>query len=470
MSESTNRLPTRRTFLSQATGALGAFHIVPRFVLGGPDHTPPSETVNVALVGAGGRGLQNARELMKLADVQITSVVDPVEHWSLEKFYYKGVAGRKPVRVEIERHYGDKRENYRCSEHVDFRELLKPDSDFDAVLCATPDHLHATISLAAMRSGKHIYCEKPLTHNIAEARLVAKVAEQTGVATQMGNQGHSHEGIRQTCEWIWGGAIGEVTEVHAWVPTTRWNPTLQGVPTEAQPVPAGLDWDLWLGPREQRPFHSSYAPVSWRDYWDFGCGAMGDFGCHDLDAACWALDLHAPTSVEMFPAGYTDQQLVPYGEIGYFDFAARDDHPPVRIHWYSGGLKPRHPDALPTGSVLPSRGVLFVGDEGLMLCGGAGGMPQLLPEQRDAEFTRPEPSLSRSNGHHRDWIDAIKGGAPASSHFEYGARLTEITLLGVAALRTRKRLLWNPDTMTTEGVPEAESVLHGEYRSGWELS
>jgi len=461
---------SRREILTGAAAAVAAFHIVPRHVLGGPNHVPPSETVNVALVGAGGRGLQNAHELMKLDDVQITSVADPAEHWDLSPFYYKGAAGREPVRVAIENHYSKRRAGFRCGGFVDFREMLEQDKSFDAVLCGTPDHLHAAVSLASMRLGKHVYCEKPLTHNVAEARLVARVARETGVATQMGNQGHAKDTIRQTVEWIQAGAIGTVTEIHAWVSASRWNPELRGAPAERHLVPSGLNWDLWLGPRKQRPFHSTYAPVSWRDYWDFGCGAMGDFGCHDLDSACWALDLHAPEWVEMYPAGYMDEQLAPYGEIGYFQFGARNNRPPVRIKWYSGGLKPPCPEALLPEMELPHRAVMFVGDRGILLCGGAGGTPELFPEQRSAEFTRPAPTLPRSPGHHREWIDAIKGGRPAASGFEYGARLTEITLLGVAALRIRKRIDWDPATGTARGVPEAEPVLNGTYRPGWELS
>ncbi len=325
----------------------------------------------------------------------------------------------------------------------DFRELLDTQKNLDAVLCATPDHLHATVSIAALRSGKHCYCEKPLTHNVAEARLVANVARETKLATQTGNQGHSTDSIRETVEWIQAGAIGTVQEVHAWVPATRWNPGIEGRPENAMPVPQGLNWDLWLGPRDHVDFHSVYAPVSWRDFWDYGCGAMGDFGCHDLDSAVWALNLHAPASVEMLPAGQMNDQIAPYGEIGYFDFQADDHQPDVRITWYSGGLRPARPDALPPGQNLPPRGVLFVGDKGMLLCGGAGGAAQLLPESRAAQFQLPEPTIPRSQGHHRDWIDAIKGGPPASSRFEYGATLTEITLLGVAALRLQKRIEWN---------------------------
>ncbi len=465
-----NRLTSRRGFLGNVAAGVTLFHIVPRHVLGGSRYVTPSETVNVALVGAGGRGTENARELMKLDDVQITTIVDPAEHWDLSGFYYRGTAGRKPARAAFEKHYSQKRSNYQCAEYADFREMLDKAGDVDAVLCATPDHAHATVSLAAMRAGKHVYCEKPLTHNVAEARLVARVAKETGLATQMGNQGHANEGIRQTVEWLHAGAIGTVSAVHAWVPATRWNVALKGVPAETDPVPAGLDWDLWLGPRTARPFRSSYAPVSWRDYWEFGCGAMGDFGCHDLDSACWALNLKAPTSVEMYPAGFMNKDIAPYGEIGYFDFAAEGDQQAVRINWYSGGLQPRRPDELPEGRELPRRGVLFVGDKGILVCGGAGGAAELFPESRRAEFQIPEPTIPRSNGHHRDWIDAVKGGPAASSNFEYGARLTEITLLGVAALRTGKRLMWDAQNMTARGVPEAEEILNGTYRAGWELT
>lgn len=468
--ESPLGVSSRRGFLSAAAvAAMGSVHIVPRHVLGGAGQTPPSEIVNVALVGAGGRGLKNARELMKLDDVRITAIADPAEHWDLSGFYYGGVAGRKPAVAEIQNHYGGKSGTFSCGEFEDFREMLDMPTNVDAVLCATPDHLHATVSVASMRSGKHCYCEKPLTHNVAEARLVARVAKESKLATQLGNQGHSSDGIRETVEWIQAGAIGSVREVHAWVHATRWNPGIEGRPTSSMPVPRGLNWDLWLGPRDRVDFHSVYAPVSWRDFWDYGCGAMGDFGCHDLDSAVWALNLRAPTSVEMLPAGQTNQQIAPYGEIGYFDFKADGNQPDVRLTWYSGGIRPPRPEALPPGQNLPSRGVLFVGDKGLLLCGGAGGAARLLPESRAAEFGKPTPSITRSNGHHRDWIDAIKGGPRPSSHFEYGAILTEITLLGVAALRLQKRIEWDSPAMAITNASGWEPVIHGQYRKGWQL-
>ena len=460
---------SRRDMLALGS-ACAAATIVQPHVLGGPMHVAPSDRVNVALIGAGGRGRQNARELMKLDDVRITSVIDPAEYWDLANFYYRGDAGRHPVCAEIEKHYNATEPQFRCEQFEDYRELFANHADtIDAVLCATPDHQHAHASLAAIRAGKHVYCEKPLTHNIAEARRVAQEAAEAGVATQLGNQGHSRDTIRETCEWIRAGAIGNVTEVHAWVPATRWNPTLEHPPKTSNPVPKGLNWDLWCGVREPVDFHEVYAPVSWRDFWAFGCGAMGDFGCHDLDSAVWALELGLPSRIEMRAAGSTDSAMAPHGEIGYFDFDARGEKPAVRIHWYSGGLRPPTPTALPESVKLPSRGVLFVGDKGVMVCGGAGGKATIYPEAYASSLVTPPPSLKRSAGHHRDWIDAIKGGPPASSEFQYGAKLTEITLLGLVALRTGEVIHWDAKQMKAAGCPAADSIVQGEYRSGWSL-
>ncbi len=248
---------TRRQFL-KAGSAVAVATIVPRHVLGGPQHVAPSDRVNVALVGAGGRGRQNVRELLQLPDVRVTAVADPAEHWDLANFYYRGTAGRLPVCEEIEKHYHTSEPKFKCRQYVDYRKMLDDAaSDIDAVLCATPDHLHAHVSVSSMLSGKHVYCEKPLTHNIAEARLVSKVARDTGVATQLGNQGHSRDTMRLTIELVRGGAIGAIREVHAWVPATRWNPGLEAPPTIAQPIPEGLNWDLWCGPREPPEFNQA---------------------------------------------------------------------------------------------------------------------------------------------------------------------------------------------------------------------
>ena len=229
------------------------------------------------------------------------------------------------MKAEVEEHYGKTTPDFRCAEYEDFRVMLEKEKAIDAVLCATPDHAHAVVSIAAMKLGKHVYCEKPLTHNVWEARQVAKVAKETGVATQMGNHGHSGEGIRQTCEWIWDGAIGPVREVHAWSDTGKWA-TTPGRPKETPPVPAGLNWDLWLGPREPRPYHPAYAPYNWRGWWAFGTGAIGDMACHNIDPAVWALKLEHPLRVEATTSALDDEVASPAGAIHTLSLRAARRH------------------------------------------------------------------------------------------------------------------------------------------------
>jgi predicted dehydrogenase len=460
---------TRRQFIKTAATAVTAFNLLPRHVLGGPRFVPPSEKVNVAVIGVGGRGTQNMKALLGLADAQVIAVADPTESFSLEGFYYKGLGGRKPAVAAVEKHYAEKTPNFRCAEYEDFRVMLEKEKAIDAILCATPDHLHAYVTIHAMRSGKHAYCEKPLTHNIWEAREVARVAKDTGVATQTGNQGHSTAGIRETVERLRAGAIGTVREIHAWVGTQRWNPALTKKPAESQPIPEGMNWDLWNGPREPEGYHEAYHPVSWRDFWRFGGSAMGDFGCHDLDAATWAFDLPPPTRAEPLTVGPTDDEIAPHGCQIFYDFPARGDQPPIKLTWHDGGLRPRAPDALGKFP-LPKRGVLFVGEKGVIQCDGAGGPPRIFPESLRATATKPEETIKRSNGHHRDWIDACKGGAAASCNFEYGARLTEIALVGVLALRMRKAIEWDAANLRVIGMPEADALIRGTYRAGWELA
>jgi predicted dehydrogenase len=462
--------PSRRSFLKDATLAAASLTIVPRHVLGGPGQVAPSDKVNVGLVGAGGQGRTNLQPLFAQADAQVIAVADPAEYFDLERFYFKGMAGRKPVRDMIERHYSKVTPHFKCAEYVDFREMLERETSLDAVLCATPDHLHAHVSVLAMRAGKHVYCEKPLTHNIWEARHVARVAKETGRATQLGNQGHSTNSMRETVEMLQAGAIGAVREVHAWVPAGRWNPTLTGRPSETPLPPAGLNWDIWLGPREKRPFHPAYFPVTWRDFWAFGGTNIEDFGCHELDSSCWAFDLVAPVSVEFSPAGAMDEDIAPHGCLGEYRFGPRGNQPPLTIKWYDGGLRPSVPDSLLEGKPLIPRGVLFIGDKGALLTGGAGGAPQLLPESKYKGYVKPKPSIPRSKGHHRDWLDACKGGPPASSHFAYGARLTELALLGVVALRLGRRIEWDSEKMEAKGNADAEPLIREPYRAGWELA
>ncbi len=459
----------RRDFLRASAAAAAVWSIVPRHVLGGPKFVAPSDKVNVAVVGVGGQGRSNIRELFQESDAQIIAIADPIAESKLDAFYYKGLGGREPVKAEVEKHFAAATPNFKCAAYEDFRAMLDKEKAIDAILCATPDHLHAYVSVAAMRAGKHVYCEKPLTHNIGEARTVARVAKETGVATQLGNQGHSRDGIRQTCEWIWDGAIGPVRQVHAWVGAGRWNKTLTGKPTDTPPVPAGINWDLWLGPRDPRPYHPAYTPVTWRDFWAFGTGAQGDFGCHDLDAAFWALDLQEPTCVEARPAGNMDDEIAPHGEMCYFTFGARGDKPPVVVTWYTGGLMPPCPEELGEKSSLPGRGVLFVGDKGVMLVEGAGGPPRLLPYEKTRDYEKPAETIPRVKGHHRDWLDACKGGKPASSNFEYGAKLTELVLLGVLSLRAQQRIYWDTAAMKARNLPAADPLIHGTYREGWKI-
>ncbi|MDI1314531.1 Gfo/Idh/MocA family oxidoreductase [Prosthecobacter sp.] len=460
--------PTRRHFLKTAAATVATFNIVPRHVLGGPRFVPPSEKLNVAIIGTGGQGRSNVRALMQLDDAQIIAVADPAESFSLENFYFKGMGGRLPVKAEIEKHYSTKTPNFRCSDYVDFRDMLEQEKSIDAVLIATPDHLHAYASVIAMRAGKHVYCEKPLTHNIWEARHVAKVAAETGVATQLGSQGHSSLGTRETIEYIQDGAIGAVKEIHVWVGAKRWNPTLLSKPTDTPPVPAGLNWDLWLGPRNERAFNPAYFPVAWRDFWDFGSTGIGDFACHDMNSAVRALDLPIPSRVEAHAAGMMDSEIAPHGSVIYYTFPAAGARPEIRMTWHDGGLMPEAPAAL-GNFPLPKRGCLFIGEKGVIQCDGGGGAPRLFPDARRAEYTKPAPKLKRSNGHHRDWVDACKGGDPATSPFAYAAHLTEIALLGVLSLRTQKPIEWDAPAMKAKGLPAADAFIKETYRKGWEV-
>ena len=464
---------TRRQFLTKSAvaAAISFPTIVPRHVLGGPRFVPPSEKINIAIVGAGGKGKNNTQKLLEYDDAQVIAIADPSEYWDLANFYYKTEAGRGPVKKMVEEHYASKTPNHRVAEYEDFREMIEKDSSIDAIVCSTPDHTHACVSALSMRAGKHVYCEKPLTHNVWEAREVARIAKETGLATQMGNSGHSTDGIRQTVEYLRAGAIGTVREAHSWVPATRWNPGLEGLPQDSSPLPKGLNWDLWIGPREQRDFHQALAPVAWRDFWTYGCGALGDFGCHDMDAATWAFDLPPPESVEVAPAGFSNADIAPYGEIGYYHFPARGDQPPLKLTWHSGGLRPEHHDALPPTFKLPRRGVMFVGDKGVIQCDGAGGAPRLFPESVRTSFKPPAPTIPRSKGHHRDWLDAIKGGPAASSNFDYAARLTEITLLGVLSLRLGgKKIHWDAANLKATNLPEADAFIQEPVRKGWEIA
>ena len=462
---------TRRRFLGTAAAA-SAFTIVSRNVLGGNGNVPPSEKLNVAVIGTGGQGTVNIKNLLEEADVQITAICDVNEESDYSRFYYKGVAGRIPALKIINEHYAkqtDKASQKKCAEYIDFRLMLEKEKDnIDAVLVATPDHVHAVATMAAIKAGKHVYCEKPLTHSIYEARQVAAAARQAKVATQMGNHGHSGEGIRLTVEWIRDGAIGPVRQVYGWTKAGPEWTRLEARPTDMPAVPAGLNWDLWLGPAQYRPYHPAYAPYNWRGWWDFGTGGIGDMACHNLDPAFWALDLGHPISVESSSTPI-NAETTPTASIVRYQFGPRGDRPPVEVTWYDGGLKPKRPEELEPERMMEDNGIIFVGDKGKIMCGGWGGTPRIIPEAKMREYNRPAKTLPRTAGHHRDWIDACKTGRPACSNFDYAAHLTEVVLLGNVALRTGGKIYWDGPNMKVTNVPEANQYINPTYREGWTL-
>ena len=445
---------SRRAFLA-AGGSAFSFMIVPRHVLGGSGYLAPSERVNVAGIGAGGMGggdisthAKNGANIVALCDVDAN-------------------AGAFRVFPKAKR-------------YVDFRELIdKEAKNIDAVTVGTPDHIHAVASMAAIRAGKHVYCQKPLTHTLHECRELTKAAKLAGVMTQMGNQGHATEGSRLTNEWIQAGIIGEVREVHVWSDRAGllWK---QGIdrPRESPPIPSTLDWNLWLGPISERPYNPIYAPKGWRGWLDFGTGALGDMGCHIIDHPVWALGLTAPISVEATTTldgsvaadGKPNVESFPIASIITYEFAARGALPPVKMTWYDGGLMPPTPAEMPAASRLDGNGVLYVGSKGKMYHSSHGGMPRLLPAVLHEEASKVPKTMERSPGHYEEWLLACKGGPKPVSNFDYAGPLTEIVLLGTLALRApRRRLEWDSENFKVKNVPELNAFLRTEYRKGWSL-
>jgi predicted dehydrogenase len=370
-----------------------------------------------------------------------------------------------------------------AKKYTDFRKMLEKQKEIDAVVVATPDHTHAVISMMAIKMGKHVYCQKPLTHSVYEARMLTEAARKYKVATQMGNQGHSGEGIRLICEWIWDGAIGPVREVHAWTNRPVWP---QGIdrPKDAPPVPATLDWNLWLGPAPIRPYHPSYLPFNWRAWWDFGTGALGDMACHVLDPVFWALKLGYPTAVEACHSyevremwkRVDNKETYPSASMVRYEFGARENMPPVKLKWYDGGMLPPRPEDLEPGRKTGKEGsgVIFVGDKGKLMCGTYGDGPRLIPETKMRQYKRPAKTLARIEGgvggHEKDWARACKGGEPASSNFDNAGFLTEAVLMGNLAIRNPgKRLDWDGPNMTVTNVAEANEYVRRQYREGWTL-
>jgi predicted dehydrogenase len=359
--------------------------------------------------------------------------------------------------------------------YKDFRKMLEMEKSLDAVTVSTPDHVHAVAAITAMRAGKHVYCEKPLGHSIAEVRKMAKVAAETRAVTQMGTQGHAMEGTRRAVEVFRSGAIGDVTELHVWTDRPAgWWPQGEDRPKETPPVPATLDWDLWLGPAPYRPYNPIYVPFKWRGRWDFGTGAIGDMGVHNLDTAFWALELDVPTSAEVISSDKKTADCPPLWSIMEIHFPSRGKMPPVKLTFYDGKKLP--PADLFHGEAISDNGCLMVGSKGTLYCrtwhGGenASDMFMLLPTKQFIGYQPPAPTLPRTPEHHIEWIRACKGGPKTESNFPYAAKLTEGLLVGYLAQRTGKRIEWDAKAMRAKGVPEADPFIRPHFREGWHMA
>jgi len=462
---------SRRQFIRSSAFSTAAFMVVPGSVLGLRGAVSPNDKLSLAAIGIGGQG---AHDLKELASENIVALCD------VDNDYAAPIFKRYP----------------NAKRFTDYRQMLDQMKEIDGVVIATPDHHHAFASMEAIRRGKHVFCEKPLTHSVWEARQVATAAREAKVATQMGNAGQASELTRRLCEYVWAGAIGKVHEAHIW--TDRPSNGLfneywpQGVarPKDTPPVPATLDWELWLGPSPERPYNPAYLPFKWRGWWDFGTGALGDIGCHSMDPVFRALKLGAPLSVQA-ASTRTNQDSFPVGSIVTYEYPARSSAPqainrhvhslngaaaggiampPCKLIWYDGGLRPPRPEGLPDGARMGEGGRLLIGEKGFIL-GNA-----IYPESRTKEFGDLPKTIPRSAGHHLEWVAACKGGDPAGSNFDWAGPLAEAVLLGNVALRSQLRddltlckLLWDPVAFKFTNHDEANAFLRREYRAGWSL-
>ena len=472
MKDRKNQTVSRREFLASAGGAAAAATLVPRYVLGGRGYTAPSDQLNIGMVGTGGQGMHNLKNLLRQDDVRIIALADVTEWADYGGTYHHNVGGRKPGFETIKEYYGSRptTEDYPdCGVYVDFRKMLDKETNIDAVVVSIPDHSHYNAAITAVSHGKHIYVEKPLCKTIYEVRKLTEAARKEGIVTQMGNQGHGDEGLRLTYEWIRDGAIGPVHEVHAWSDGGQ----SEGCPGRGlkgnPPIPEGLDWDLWLGPVKKRSYHPDYTVGGWRDWWAFGTGRIGDFGCHNMDPAFFSLDLKYPEWVQARSA-WGDRDKRPYASVIYYKFPARGNMPPVNMTWYTGLMPPR-PEELEEGRELAGdgNGILFVGEKGKIMCPGWAGNPRLIPETKMREYTLPPKTLKRVGGIYRDWIDAIKTGGQASSNFEYSGPMAEVILMGVVAMLTEERLYWDGPNMKVTNHSDADKYIKPEYHNGWKL-
>lgn len=452
----------RFTALTAAT-----ISVVPRFVLGGPGYKAPSDRLNVACVGLGGKGFSDS-EAMK--DENVIALCDVDESRAAEKQGNENEDKRNAFT------------NYpKAKFYKDFRKMLDQEKDIEAITVSTPDHTHAVIAMTAIKMKKHVFVQKPLTHTIHEARALREEAKKNNVVTQMGNQGHSKEEQRLICEWVWDGAIGEVTEVHTWTNRPIW-PQGGESPVQTPAVPPTLDWDLWLGPAHWRPYHPVYVPFAWRGYWDFGTGALGDMGAHIIDIPYWALELKYPLTVQASSSVFTQDQF-PLTSIVTYQFPERNGKPPVKFYWYDGGLKPPRPRDLEQERMLGnwSGGALLFGSKGTIMCGSGGESPRIIPEEKMKSYTSDlkgrggvNKKIPPSSGIHQEWIDACKAGRPqeTTTNFDYSGPLTETMLLGNVAIflaEENKTLEYDGNKGLFTNSDKANELLHFEYRKGWTL-
>ena len=461
---------TRRAFLRSVAGT-ATFAIVPRHVLGGAGFVAPSEKTTLAGIGLGGQGTQNLNRLMLFPEVRVVAVCDVNREgggylsWNWKQGKENRVTGSEPARRMIDKHYAQQKASGKqrggCKAYADYRELLDKE-DVDAVMVATPDHAHAAIIMAALKRGMHVYCEKPMTYSVHEAREVAKAARRWNVATQLGNQGQASEEARLVQEFILDGAIGPVREVHVTFGPPFWDqPAWGGHPPDSPPVPDGLDWDLWLGPAPKRPYHPAYHPWRWRDWRDFGTGPLGDMGCHKLSSVFKTLKLGHPISVE---ATCTEigPDVHPRSFRVRWEFPARGEMPPVTLFWHGGGLKPPRPKELEPGR--PISGDIYIGDNGTLMG------RKLLPDAKMKKYGKPPKVLDRSPGHAEEWVNACRGGPRAGSDFvNHGGLLTETPLLGNIAMNVGGKLQWDGPKMRFTNSELANRYLHRAYRGGWTL-
>jgi predicted dehydrogenase len=420
-----------------------------------PSHAA-NEMLQIACIGTANRATDNINGVEGQAIVALCDIDDTYLTRLTKSQIVKQTEGDKDVEREVPARFPAART------YNDYRELIdKEAGKVDAIVVSTADHHHAPATIRAIRSKMHVYCEKPLTHTVAEARLVAEEAKKAGVATQMGTQIHAGDNYRRVVEIIRAGAIGAVHEVHVWV-GKNWGGGKR--PEGTQAPPATLHWDLWLGPAPVRPFWPGvYHPAQWRRWWDFGNGTLGDMGCHYMDLPFWALDLRHPTAVEA-EGDLADSETCPLGLVVRYEFPARAAQPPVKFTWYDGNKTPTEV----AGLKVPGSGVMFVGEGGMLFADYD--THRFFPQEKFAGFKPPAQTIPKSIGHYAEWITACREGTPTTCNFDYSGALSEAVLLGSVAYRAGKRIEWDAAALRAPNCPEAEAFIRKQYRPGWEVT